>query len=120
MGGRAYARFYMRTRKLLGRGGGGGLYPNLWCVLKEYYCECEGGGGLCQIFLCVIEKKLGRGGGGGYTQIFGVYSKNITASVGGGGAHASFFMRTRKLLRRGGLYPNFWCVLKEYYWGVLC
>ena len=77
-----------------------------------------GGGGLCQIFLCVIEKKLGRRRGG-YTQIFGVYSKNITASVGGGGLMPDFFMRTRKLLGRGGggLYPNFLCVLKEYYWG---
>ena len=31
-----------------------------------------------------------------------------------------FFMRTRKKLGGGGelyLYPNFLCVLKEYYWG---
>ena len=83
MGGGAYARFFMRTRK----------------------------GGLCQIFLFVIEKKLGEGG---YTQIFGVYSKYITA-WGGGGIMPDFFMCTRKLLGRGSLYPNFWCVLKEYY-----
>ena len=66
-------------------------------------------------FLYVIEKKLGRGG---YTQIFGVYSKNITASVGGGGGGLmpNFFTRNREKIRKGrGLYPNFWCILKEYY-----
>ena len=93
--------FFMRTRK-------GGLYPNFWCVIKEYYREC--GGGLCQIFMRT------RKGEGCYTQFFGVYSKNITASGGGGGLMPDFFMRNRKKIRKGGgLYPNFWCVLKEYY-----
>ena len=109
--------FFISTRKKIRRGG---LYPNfLVCTqrLLLRVSECGGGGGkLCPIFSCVL-------GRGGYTQIFGVYSKNITASVGGG-LMPDFFMRTRKLLGRGGggLYSNFWCVLKEYYggWVVLC
>ena len=51
VGGGAYARFFMRNRKKIRNCG---LYPNFWCVLKEYYFEC-GGGGLCQLFLCVLE-----------------------------------------------------------------
>ena len=68
MGGGAYARFFMRIEKLLGRGGG---YTQIFGVYSNNITASGGGGGLCQIFLCVIEKKLG-----------------------------------------GGLYPNFWCVLK--------
>ena len=88
--------FFMRTRKKIRRGGGG-LYPNFWCVLKNV---SVGGGGLMPDFLCVlgreayarflIEKKLG--GGRGYTQIFGVYSKYITAWGGGGGELCQIFL----------------------------
>ena len=47
--------------------------------------------GLMPDFFMRTRKKLG-GGGGGYTQIFGVYSKNVSASVGGvGGNYAQFF-----------------------------
>ena len=44
-----------------------------------------GGGGLCQIFLCVL-------GGGDYTQIFGVYSKNTGE---GGGAMLNILCVTK-------------------------
>ena len=83
--------FFMRTKK---KYWGGRLYLNFWVCTQRILLRVWGGG-LCQIFLCVIEKKLG--GGGGYSQIFGVYSKNITASV-----------------RGGGLWQIFLCVLENY------
>ena len=119
-GGEILPNFFMRTWK-------GGLYSNFWCVMKEYYCECGGGGAYARFFMrteklpgrggrvipkflvctqrillrvwgggayarffCAYYQKILGEGGGVYTQIFGVYSKNITASVGGG-AYARFF-----------------------------
>ena len=56
-GGGAYARFFMRIEKLLGRGG---VIPK-FLVCTQIILLRVGGGGLCQIFLCIIEKKLGGG-----------------------------------------------------------
>ena len=105
MGGGAYARFFMRTEKLLGRGGGR-VIPKFLVCTQRILLRVWGEGGLCQIFLCVLPKNIRRRGGGVYTQIFGVYSKNITASVGGGGLMPDFFMRNRKKLG-GGVIPKF-------------
>ena len=86
--GGAYARFFMRTEKLLGRGGR--VIPKFLVCTQRILLRVWGGG-LCQIFLCVLPKNIRRRGGGVYTQIFGVYSKNITASVGGGGGLCQIF-----------------------------
>ena len=99
-------------------GGGGGAMTHFLMYHRKKLLRGEAQKGLMPDFFMrttTTRRKIRRGGGG-YTQIFGVYSKNITASVqvcweGGGAIMPIFFMRTRK----GGLYPNFWCVVKEYY-----
>ena len=94
-----------------GGGGGGGYYPFFYVSQKKITERRSSEGAYARFFMRTRKKNRK---GGGYTQIFGVYSKNITASVGvwgAGGIMPNFFMRTRK----GGLYPNFWCVIKEYY-----
>ena len=71
--------------------GGGGVIPKfLVCTQRILLRVSGGGGGLCPIFSCVL-------GRWGYTQI-----------LWGEGAYARFFMRTRKLLGRGGgVIPKF-------------
>ena len=54
---------YVPEKKL---GGGEGVYPNFWCVLKNIIVGGGGGGGnYAQFFLCIL-------GRGGCTQIFGM------------------------------------------------
>ena len=80
-GGGIMPEFFMCTRK-------GGLYPNFWCIIKEYYCEW---GGAYARFFMRTRKLLGRGG---LYPNFGVYSKNITA--GGGGGLCQIFLCVRE------------------------
>ena len=87
-GGGLMPDFFMRTRKLIRKRGV--LYPNFWCVLKEYYCEC--GGGLMPDFFMRTRKLLGRGGGGLYPNFWCVLKEYY---LGGGGAMLIFLCVTK-------------------------